>query len=120
MCKNFEKSFLPFLQASKDSGKEIEVIYVPSDRSAEDASKRAAAFNMLMAPFGGEANKLKLDFKIWAGSESVEFGLGRRSGVPALVVLDKDGNELEFLPTEAQGVRALNAWPLDDERMGVW
>lgn len=120
MCTSFEKSFLPFLQASKDSGKEIEVIYVPSDRSAKDAANRAAGLNMLLVPFGGEANKLKLDFKIWAGSESVEFGLGRRSGVPALVVLDNDGNELEFLPAESQGVRALNAWPLDDDTKGVW
>ena len=119
MCTSFEKSFVSFLQASEDSGKKIEIIYVPSDRSAEDSGKRAAGLNMLMVPFGEEADKLKLDFKIWAGSEALKFGFGRRSGVPALVVLDKDGNELEFLAAESEGVRALKIWPLNDEN-GVW
>jgi hypothetical protein len=110
---------LQFRQAAKDSGKELELIYVPSDRSPEDASKRSAALDMLMVPFGEEADKLKREFNIWAGAESLKFGFGRRSGVPALVVLDSKGEELEFLPAEAQGVSALKAWPLDDDR-GIW
>lgn len=119
MCTSFEKSFVPFLQASEDSGKKIEVVYVPSDRSAGDSGKRAAGLNMLMVPFGEEADRLKLDLKIWAGSEALKFGFGRRSGVPALVVLDKDGNELDFLAAESEGVRALKNWPLGDEN-GIW
>jgi len=110
---------MQFRQAANDSGKELEVIYVPSDRSSDDAAKRSKALGMLMVPYGEEADQLKRNFNIWAGSESIKFGFGRRSGVPALVVLDSSGEELEFLPAEAHGPNALAAWPLDDER-GIW
>ena len=101
MCTNFEPSLQTFLQASEDSGKPITIIYVPSDRSQE------------------QADDLKKQFKVWTGSEALRLGLGRRSGVPALVVLGSDGEELAFVPAESQGVRALQEWPLDDAR-GVW
>ena len=120
MCTSFEPSLLQFRQAAKDSDKDLELIYVPSDRSAENAAKRSAAFQMLSVPFGDDADQLKRDFNIWAGSESLKFGFKRRSGVPALVVLDgKKGEEMAFLAAESQGVNALKTWPLDDEK-GVW
>ena len=34
-------------------------------------------------------------------------------------ILDKNGNELTFIPAESQGVRSLQLWPLDDEN-GIW
>ena len=119
MCTSFEPSLMQFRQAAKDSGKDLELIYVPSDRSAENVIQRAKALNMASVPFGEDADKLKKDFRIWAGSESVKLGSGRRSGVPALVVLDEKGDEMAFLPAESKGVAALNAWPLDEEK-GVW
>ena len=55
-----------------------------------------------------------------SGAESMKLGLGRRSGVPALVVLDAmEGKELAFLAAEAEGIKALSSWPLDDEN-GIW
>lgn len=121
MCTRFEPSLLQFRQAAKDSGKDLELIYVPSDRSAEDSIKRSQALNMPSVEFGDAASQLKKQFGIWSGSESGRFGFsGRRSGVPALVVLQGEtGREMAFLPAEAQGVKALQAWPLDDEK-GVW
>lgn len=118
MCTNFEPSLKTFLQASEDSGKPITIIYVPSDRSQEDAQARARSLNALQVPYE-QADDLKKQFKVWAGSEALRLGLGRRSGVPALVVLGSDGEELAFVPAESQGVRALQGWPLDDAR-GVW
>ena len=118
MCTNFEPSLQTFLQASEDSGKPITIIYVPSDRSQEDARARARSLNALQVPYE-QADDLKKQFKVWAGSEALRLGLGRRSGVPALVVLGSDGEELAFVPAESQGVRALQEWPLDDAR-GVW
>mmetsp|Transcript_29282 Transcript_29282/g.48399 ORF Transcript_29282/g.48399 Transcript_29282/m.48399 type:complete len:216 (-) Transcript_29282:51-698(-) len=120
MCTRFEPSLVEFRQAAQDSGKELELIYVPSDRSANDAAKRSASMDMLQVPFGEESEQLKKEYKIWAGSEALKLGFGRRSGVPALVVLDGEtGEEMAFLPTESQGVQALGAWPLDEEK-GVW
>ena len=45
------------------------------------------------------------------------FGRDRRSGVPALVVVDSTDEEIAFLAAEAQGPSALKAWPLD---AGAW
>ncbi|CAB9503675.1 nucleoredoxin-like [Seminavis robusta] len=121
MCTSFEPSLLQFRQAARDAGKgELALIYVPSDRSQEAALQRASAFEMLSVPFGDDADEIKRQYNIWSGSESLKFGFGRRSGVPALVVLSGEtGEELAFLPAEAQGVKALQAWPLEDDT-GVW
>jgi hypothetical protein len=120
MCTSFEPSLLNFREAAIESGKPVEIIYVPSDRSASDQAKRAATMGLWSVPFGEEAESLKLKHKVWSGAESLKLGFGRRSGVPALVVLDADqGEEMAFVAAESQGVRALGSWPLDDER-GVW
>ena len=120
MCTSFEPSLVKFRDAASDSGKPIELIYVSSDRSEPDQQNRAGKLDMLSVPFGDKASQLKKQYKVWSGSESLQFGvLGRRSGVPALIVLDKRGDELAFLPAESQGVKALSLWPIDDEN-GVW
>ena len=76
--------------------------------------------NMMSVSFGEEADSVKKQYKIWSGAESMKLGFERRSGVPALVVLDgKNGQEMAFVAAEAEGVKALNAWPLDDED-GIW
>lgn len=120
MCTSFEPSLLKFREEAVKSDKPVEIIYVPSDRSASDQVKRAAAMGMLSVPFGKDADDLKMKHKVWSGSEAVKLGFGRRSGVPALVVLDgENGEELAFIAAESQGVRSLSSWPLDDER-GIW
>ena len=120
MCTRFEPSLLQFRDAALESGKPLEIIYVPSDRTEADATQRAAAMNMMSVPVGEEADGVKKQYKIWSGAESMKLGFGRRSGVPALVVLDaKEGKELAFLAAEAEGVKALSSWPLDDESQ-IW
>jgi thiol-disulfide isomerase/thioredoxin len=120
MCTSFEPSLLQFREASAQSGKPVELIYVPSDRSSSDQTKRAAALGMWSVPFGEEADNVKRKFKVWSGAESSKLGIGRRSGVPALIVLDKEkGRELAFVPAESEGANALGSWSLDDTR-GVW
>ncbi|KAL3788739.1 hypothetical protein HJC23_012295 [Cyclotella cryptica] len=90
VCTSFEPSLLQFREAAASSGKEVEIIYVPSDRSESDSVKRTMAMEMMSVPIGEEADAMKRRFKIWAGVESSKLGTGRRSGVPALVVLDSD------------------------------
>lgn len=120
MCASFEPGLIQFREAAAQSGKEVEIIYVPSDRSEADTVKRTAAMGMMSVPFGQEADAMKTRFKIWAGAESSKLGTGRRSGVPALVVLNsKTGEELSFLAAESEGVKALSTWPLDDQS-SVW
>ncbi|KAL3826777.1 hypothetical protein ACHAXA_000603 [Cyclostephanos tholiformis] len=123
MCTSFEPSLMAFIEKSKSiSGGigDIEVIYVPSDKSVDDIVRRTLAMGMMSVPFGENADAIKSQYKIWAGIESSRLGSDRRSGVPSLVVLDSiDGNELAFLPTESMGAKALQLWPLEDTN-GVW
>lgn len=120
MCTSFEPSLLQFRDAAQDSDKPLEIIYIPSDRTEADAKKRAAAMGMMSVPVGEDADAIKKQYKIWSGAESMKLGSGRRSGVPALVVLDgKEGKEMTFLKAEAEGVKALSSWPLDDAD-GMW
>ena len=118
MCTSFEPALTQFKKAAEDAGTPVEIVYVPSDRSESDASERARAMGMGMVPFD-KAGDYKKSFGVWAGSEMLKFGFGgRRSGVPALVVLDPEtGSELDFLAAESQGARVLANWALDD---GVW
>lgn len=119
MCTTFEPALETFRQSAKDAGKPIQLVYVSSDRSPDAHLQRASSLDMWTVPFEEVGADLKRKYNIWSGSESFEFGFGRRSGVPALVVLDKDGNELSFVAAEAQGPKALTSWPLDDEN-GIW
>ena len=119
MCTRFEPSLMQFVQACEDSGKPVELVYVSSDKSVADQVARVKALNnMLAVPFD-KAAAFKTKYRIWSGSETPQFGRDRRSGVPALVVLDRDGEELAFVAAEAQGVQALGTWPLNDEK-GIW
>jgi nucleoredoxin len=118
MCTSFEPSLILFREAAAESGKPVELIYVSSDRSESDQRKRAEQLQMMSVPFD-QANGIKRNYKIWAGSEAIKFGFGRRSGVPALVVLDNQGDELAFVAAESQGVRSLQTWPMDENR-GIW
>jgi len=118
MCTSFEPALEQFRAAAEDSGKSVEIVYVPSDRSEADALERARSLGMLSVPFD-KAGDYKKTFGVWAGSEALKFGFGgRKSGVPALVVLDpSDGTEMAFVAAESQGPRALGDWPLGD---GLW
>lgn len=51
--------------------------------------------------------------------EYPEDDSGRRSGIPAFVVLDNQGAEFVFLNTEADSIMALAEWPVDDPQ-GIW
>ena len=119
MCTRFEPSLIKFQQETEPE-KPLQLIYVPSDGSAEQALQRAKALNMWSVPFGHEADQIKKEMCIWSGPESLKLGMGRRSGVPAIVVLSGEtGQEMAFLPAESQGAAALQAWPLDDPA-GIW
>jgi len=120
MCTRFEPSLMKFQSAAASNGKDVEIIYVPSDRSNDEVIKRTTEMKMLSVPFGEKADEIKTKYKIWSGSECGKLGTDRRSGVPALVVLEaKNGTELAFLDAESRGAGALGSWPLEDDGC-VW
>ena len=127
MCTSFEPSLVQFIRACNNAGDDrgvVQLLYIPSDRSREAALSRATDelledLNLLSVPFGPHAEEMKRKYKIWAGSECGSLGRDRRSGVPALVVLDSKGEEMAFLGVESLGVKALEGWDLGDGN-GVW
>jgi hypothetical protein len=117
MCTQFEVPFVEFRQQNP----QIQFLYVPSDRTAELSRARAAQLHMLSVPYGASAAALKRQYKIWSGAEQSQFGTDRRSGVPAIVVLDNtEGKEVAFLPTEAEGFAALQDWPVHQNQGNIW
>ena len=92
-------------------------VMVSSDRSAADAGKRALDLKMLHVEYDGSVrDALKAKYKVWAGVEQGKLGTGRRSGVPALVVIDEAGQELAFVDAERSGSKSLIKWPTDAGR----
>ena len=112
MCRSFEPALDAFLSKNDD----VYPIMVSSDRSASDASQRAKALGMPMVQYD-VVDALKQKHQVWAGSESMKLGFGRRSGVPALVVVDAEGEEVAFVDAERRGAGALDKWPKD---IGRW
>ena len=80
-----------------------------------DRETRAAALGMDRVDFA-MAQTLKTTFKVWSGRERPEFGDGRRGGVPAIIVIDRDCGELQYLNAEGEGAAALGKW----EDAGAW
>uniref|UniRef100_A0A7S2DDS9 Thioredoxin domain-containing protein n=1 Tax=Haptolina brevifila TaxID=156173 RepID=A0A7S2DDS9_9EUKA len=117
MCLTFETALAKYRADADAKGLPIECIMVSSDRSASAASDRAAALDMVQVVYEGSFREaLKRHFQVWAGSEAMQLGFGRRSGVPALVVLSKEGEEVAFLDAERNGAAALEMWP----KSGTW
>eukprot|EP00747_Dinoflagellata_sp_TGD_P201787 gnl/TRDRNA2_/TRDRNA2_75265_c0_seq1.p1 gnl/TRDRNA2_/TRDRNA2_75265_c0~~gnl/TRDRNA2_/TRDRNA2_75265_c0_seq1.p1 ORF type:complete len:291 (+),score=42.22 gnl/TRDRNA2_/TRDRNA2_75265_c0_seq1:73-945(+) len=112
MCRSFEPALLKFRSDAEAKGVPVECILVSSDRSAADASQRAMSLDMVQVAYEGMFREaLKRKFRVWSGSEAAQLGPDRRSGVPALVVLNANGEEIAFVDAERTGADALQEWP---------
>lgn len=118
MCTRFEPALMEYVTASEAAGKPVELVMVSSDRSAADASARAKTLGLHQVAYAGShRDDIKRRYGVWSGSEVMKLGMKRRSGVPAIVVIDPTGEEVAFVDAEARGAGALSKWPLDE---GVW
>jgi len=74
----------------------------------------------VVAVEGSEGEELEVErVDIAEKIEDVRDENGRRSGIPAFVVLDNTGEELCFLNAERDSISALADWPLDDP-VNIW
>lgn len=113
MCTMFEPALNKYRLDAEGKGMPVECVMVSSDLSATDASQRAKTLGMVQVAYdGGFREALKRKFRSWSGRESSQLGSERRSGgVPALVVLDENGEEMAFLDAEREGGEVLQKWP---------
>jgi hypothetical protein len=80
MCTLFEPSLLlKFIEGAALLGRD-EVVYLPLDRSADDASRCAGSMGMTVVSLGVEADAVKTRFEIWVGIESQGWGMGSGHG----------------------------------------
>jgi len=145
MCREFEFMVPQYMKALEESAQPIEFIYVSSDMNLEFQFDRMKKLNIPLGVLPSQAKLLKAKFGIWSGRESNQFlqpststtqlskeditttttstttaaipaQRKRRSGVPALIVLDTTGEELTFLNVESETIAAMADWPLDDPK----
>jgi len=95
----------------------FEVIFVSSDSSSEQYIHHRTPFPWLSVdlnnPLTGE---LKKKYHVWAKKESQTFGQDRRSGIPAVLVVDSVGTELLFIDAEEPDA-TLKSIRLDDQTL---
>ena len=101
----------------------MQIVFVSSDMTREDALTHFASDEqgnwLALAWEDGLSAKLKRRYGVWSMREAQELGMaGRRSGVPAVVVIGPDGAEKAFLPGERHGSAALREW--QPERATAW
>lgn len=68
---------------------------------------------------GSEGEKVATEAALPSDVENTRDQYGRRSGIPAFVVLDNQGAEFCFLNAERDSISVLADWPLDDPK-NIW
>ena len=115
LCRRFTPALRAFRE--KWSGS-VQIVFISSDFS-EAAMKEHYAHQLggwiALAWDDPLAATLKRRYKVWSNTEVGTFGFNKRSGVPAVVVIDHTGAELAFLPGERHGAVALLEWDPGDQ-----
>lgn len=73
----------------------------------------------VVAVRGSEGEKVDTEPAFPGATENIRDEFGRRSGIPAFVVLDNQGGEFCFLNAERDSISVLADWPLDDP-VNIW
>jgi len=98
-CRNFTPRLVEAANELREDGKPFEVIFVSSDRSADAMQKYMTDYNMpwLAIPYGNaKIRELSARYSI--------------RGIPALVVIDSDGNTITTQGRGAIGSRGAKAY----------
>lgn len=109
MCTAFTPQLTSFLEKNTDKA----AVLVSSDFTKEgfEVHRGHLPESMLAVPYGTETqDALKRKFRLWGGKEKPTFGDGRRGGIPALVVINPEGEEVKYLDAESKGAAALEEW----------
>ena len=119
-CKTFLPTLSTLYETAKEDEKPFEVVYVSSDRDAEQMTRYFGKHgDWLAIPYEDEKTRsdLKKRYGCFAGAESSHFpGIKRRAGIPSMVVVNALGEEKVHMdcdpPTEInrKGDGVLDEW----------
>lgn len=125
LCQRFTPSLRRFYEHWKDH---VSLVFISSDGSKEEAHQhyKHQSRPSDVAPTGEHgwlalawddplSASLKQKYRVWSGREVGQFGYRRRSGVPCVVVIAPNGDELSFLAGERFGAAALREWEPDEK-----
>ena len=110
LCRRFTPALREFHEKYKE---EVALVFVTSDVSAKDAEQHFSGSqgDWLALAWGDPlVSDLKRKHRVWSGREIGEFGPLRRSGVPCVVVISRQGDEVSFIAGERYGAAALREW----------
>ena len=121
LCRRFTPALRAFQKRFADT---IDIVFVSSDSNAEDAWRHfqdgGQGESWLALDWADPLSAaLKKRHRVWSGRETLEFGTGRRSGVPAVVVVDSAGDEVAFMAAEREGANALKSFSRDWRRWPI-
>ncbi|RLN91415.1 hypothetical protein BBJ28_00006104 [Nothophytophthora sp. Chile5] len=116
-CRAFQPTLNAFYEQANVSTQQLDVVFVSSDTDEEAqlahfTNKHGAWW---MIPRAAEIrNELRRKYGIRNGKDDVEVGVTHRnSGIPALVIVRRSGEVLDFQgvqQVERDGVQALATW----------
>ena len=108
-CQAFTPLLSVLHEEAQEDEKPFEVVYVSSDHSAKECHEymKHKHGDWLRIPFDSPLrNALKEQFGVFAGKEQSQFpSTKRRSGIPTLVVISRDGKEQAMLDCDSAKVR---------------
>ena len=97
-CRKFTPMLHTLYDEVNEDGKKLEIIFVSSDKSAEEQGEYMQAMHgdWLRVNFGSDVRgKLKARYGVFAGSEAADFpNVTRRCGIPGLVLFGPNFEEL--------------------------
>ena len=105
-CKTFTPLLSVLHEEAQEEGLDFQVIYVSSDTTKEQCNRymKENHGNWLRISFDATA-VLKTKFGVFAGREQSLFPTTkRRSGIPTMVIVSKEGNELDLLDCDSTKV----------------
>ncbi|KAL4085687.1 hypothetical protein PRIC1_015023 [Phytophthora ramorum] len=116
-CRAFQPKLNDFYAEANASTQQLDVVFLSSDMSEGDQQEHFSTKHgdWWMVPREAELrNELRRKYGIRNGKDDAEVGVTHRnSGIPALVIIRRDGEVLDFRgaqQVEDDGIKALANW----------
>mmetsp|Transcript_5117 Transcript_5117/g.5241 ORF Transcript_5117/g.5241 Transcript_5117/m.5241 type:complete len:196 (-) Transcript_5117:58-645(-) len=117
------RNFTPHItEFHEQTPRNIELILVSSDLDEKTYNEHfyKNCGNWYALQYNDPLNEyLKKKYRIWSGREKERLGSDRRAGIPSILVVTAQGDEVLFVEAEKRGGASLHEWAVLDSS-AVW